>query len=81
MSEKLVQLLIVADGQLEMARNDTSLLVVTGGVAGQLENLSGEVLKNGGEIDGSASADTLGVVALTEQTVNTTDREGQACLR
>ena len=38
-SEKLVQLLIVADGELEMTRNDTSLLVVTGCVTSQLENL------------------------------------------
>ena len=33
MSEKLVQFLIVADGELEMTGDDTSLLVVSGGVA------------------------------------------------
>ena len=37
--EKLVQLLVVTDGELEMTRNDTSLLVVTGCVTSQLENL------------------------------------------
>ena len=44
MAEQLVELFIVADGQLEMARNDTSLLVVAGGIASQLENFGGEVL-------------------------------------
>ena len=39
--EQLVQLLVVADGQLEVAGVDPLLLVVAGGVAGQLENLSG----------------------------------------
>ncbi len=40
-AEELVQLLIVADSELKMTRNDTSLLIVTGGVTGQLKDLSG----------------------------------------
>ena len=32
-AEKLVQFLIVSDGELEMTGNDTGLLVVTGGVS------------------------------------------------
>jgi hypothetical protein len=39
-SEKLVQFLIVSDGELEMTWDDTGLLIVTSGVTGQLENLS-----------------------------------------
>jgi hypothetical protein len=78
--EKLVQLLVVADGELEMAGDDTGLLVVAGSITGQLEDLSREVLKNGGEIDGSTGTDTLGVVALAEQTVDTTDRESETGL-
>ena len=39
--EKLVQLLVVADSQLQMTGDDTCLLVVTGSVASQLEDLSG----------------------------------------
>ena len=39
--EQLVQLLVVADGQLEMAGVDPLLLVVAGGVACQLEDLGG----------------------------------------
>jgi hypothetical protein len=53
-TEELVQLLVVADGELEMTRDDTRLLVVAGGVASQLEDLSSQVLENGSEIDGSA---------------------------
>lgn len=52
-SEKLVQLLVVADGELEMAGNDAGLLVVASGVTSQFENFSGQVLKNGSEVDGS----------------------------
>ena len=39
-SEKLVQFLVVADGELEMTGDDTCLLVVARGVAGQFEDLS-----------------------------------------
>ena len=74
-TQKLVQLLVVSDGKLKMSGDDTGLLVVTGGVTGQLENLSSEILENGSKVDGSAGTDTLGVVALAEKTVNTTDRE------
>lgn len=74
-SEKLVQLLIVADGELEMTRDDTGLLVVTSGVTSKLEDLSRQVLKDGSEVDWSTSTDTLSVVALSQQTVDTTDRE------
>ena len=58
MTKKLVQFLIVTDGKLEMTRNDTSLLVITSSITSQLENFSGEVLKNSGEIDGSTSTNT-----------------------
>jgi len=50
-SEKLVQFLIVADGELEMTGDDTGLLVVTGGVASQLEDFGREVLKDSSEVD------------------------------
>jgi len=52
-AEKLVQLLVVADGELKVTRDDTGLLVVAGSVAGQLEDLSSQVLKDSGEVDGS----------------------------
>jgi hypothetical protein len=78
--KELVQLLIVADGELEVTGDDTRLLVVTRRVTSQLENLGREVLKDGGEVDGSAGTDTLSVVALAEKTVDTADGEGQTSL-
>jgi hypothetical protein len=79
-SEKLVQLLIVADGELEVARDDTGLLVVAGSVASQLEDFSGEILENGGEVDRGTGTDTLSIVALAEETVDTADGERQTSL-
>jgi hypothetical protein len=79
-TQELVQLLIVADGKLEVTGNDTGLLVVAGGVSSQLENLSSEVLEDGSEVNGSTGTDTLSVVALAEQTVNTANGEGQTSL-
>ena len=79
-AEKLVQLLIVADGELEVTGNDTGLLVVASGVASKLEDFGSQVLKDGSEVDGSAGTDTLSVVALAEETVDTTDRECETSL-
>lgn len=50
-SEQLVQLLIVADGKLQVTGDDTGLLVVTGSVTRQLEDFGSEVLKDSGEVD------------------------------
>lgn len=79
-TQELVQFLVVPDGKLKMAGNDTCLLVVAGSVASQFKNFGGEVLKDSGEIDGGTSADTLGVVALAKKTMDTTDRESETCL-
>ncbi len=72
-AEERVELLVVADGELEVAGHDTRLLVVAGGVTGELEDLGGEVLEDGGEVDGGTRTDTLGVVAALEETVDTTN--------
>ena len=79
-AEKLVQLLIVADGELEVTGDDTGLLVVTGGVASKLEDFGSEVLEDSSEVDGSAGTDTLSVVALAEETVDTTNGECETSL-
>lgn len=79
-AQELVQLLIVTDGELQVTGDDTGLLVVTGGVTSQLEDFSSEVLEDGSQVDGSTGTDTLGVVTLAEQTVDTTDGEGQTGL-
>ena len=73
--KQLVELLVVANGKLKVAWDDAGLLVVTSSVSSQLEDLSGQVLEHGGEVDGGTSTDTLGVVALAEETVDTTHGE------
>lgn len=40
MAEKLVQFLVIANGELEMTGDDTGLLVITCGISSQLEDLS-----------------------------------------
>jgi len=80
MTKKLVQLFVVSDGELEVTRNDTRLLVVTSGIACQLENFGSQVLQDCSEVNRGASTDTLGIVALPQQTMNTTDREGETSL-
>ena len=77
--QKFVQLLVVADGELEMPGDDPSLLVNSGCVAGQLNDLSSEVLHHGGEVDRGACTNQLGVVTLAEEPVDTTDRELKSC--
>ena len=51
--EKLVQFLVVSDGELQMTGNDTGLLVVAGSVTSQLKDFGREVFKDGSEVDRS----------------------------
>ena len=73
--EKFVQLLVITDGELKMSWDDSGLLVVTGSVASQLEDLSSEVLEDGSQVDWGTSTHSLGVVSLAEESVDATDGE------
>ena len=73
--EELVQLFVIADGQLQMTWDDPGLLVVTGSIASQFEDLSSEVLHDGSQVNGSTGSYTLGIVALPQETMDTTNRE------
>lgn len=46
----LVELLVVSDRELNVPGNDSCSFVVTSGVAGKLQNLSGQVLEHSGEV-------------------------------
>lgn len=76
--EKFVQLLVVADGQLQVTGDDSGLFVVASGVSCQLEDFGGQVFHYRSEIDGGTGTDALGVVTLPEQTVDATDWELQS---
>ena len=73
--QELVQLLVVADGQLKVTGDDPGLLVVTGGVACQFQGFRCKVLEHGRQVDGCAGTNTLSIVALAEKTVDTADGE------
>lgn len=73
--QKLVQLLVVPDGQLEVTGDDPGLLVVPGSIAGQLKDLSCEVLHDGGHVHGSSGTDALSIVSLPQETVDTSHGE------
>ena len=76
--EQLVELLVVADGELEVTGVDARLLVVAGSVASELEDLGSEVLEDGSEVHGGTSADALSVRALAEHAVDAADGELEA---
>ncbi|TNN72514.1 hypothetical protein EYF80_017290 [Liparis tanakae] len=69
-AQQLVQLLVVADGQLQVTRDDAALLVVSGGVTGQLQDLGGEILQDGGQVHGRSGPDSVCVVTLAEVAVD-----------
>ena len=56
-AEQLVELLVVADRELEVTRVDPGLFVVPGCVPGELEDLGREVLEDCREVDRGAGAD------------------------
>ena len=57
----------INDSYLKVSGDDPGLLVVSGRVAGELEDLSGEVLHDGGQVDRGSGSNSLGVVSLPEK--------------
>jgi len=79
-AEQLVELLVVANGELDVSGDDASLLVVAGGVAGKLEDLGAQVLEDGSEVHGGAGSNAGGVLALLQEAGHTADGELEASL-
>jgi len=79
-AEKSVEFLVVTDGQLNVAWNDSGLLVVLSGVASEFKDLSGEVFKNSGEIYWSTSTNSFGEATVLQETGNTTNWELETSL-
>ena len=76
--EKLVQFLIVPDGEHDVPWGDPSLLVVAGSVTGKFENFDSQILKDSGHEDWGTGTDTVAITALTEESVKSTDWELKA---
>ena len=77
--QQFVQLLVVADGKLEMTWDDSCLLVVSGCVACKFEHFSCQVLQHSCQVHGSSGTYSLGVVALAQKTVNSAHWELKSC--
>ena len=79
-AQELVELLVVADSELDVAWDDAALLVVASSVASELEDLSAEVLEDRSEVHRSASANTGGVASLLEVAAYARHRELKSSL-
>lgn len=76
-----VQLLVTADGKLQVARCDTLHLEVLARVTRQLEHLGGQVLEDRGRVHRRCGTHALvRVHPRLEESMNTTDGELQAGL-
>ena len=80
-AQQLVELLVVADGQLQVTRDDAGLLVVPGRVARQLQDLGCQVFQHRRQVHRGPGADPLSVVTLAEKAVHSAHRELEACPR
>ena len=67
LTDKLVQLLIVLNGELDVTGNDTGFFVFASAITGQLEQLGNEVLDDGRGEDGGADTETGCVTALAQE--------------
>ena len=79
-AEELGELVVVADSEGDGAWGDALLLVLGGDLSADLEELGGEVLEDGGQVDWGGGADALGVAALLEHGADSADWEDEADL-
>lgn len=75
--EQFVQLLVVADGELQVTWDNPAFLVVTGSVSCQFQDLSGQVFHDGGKVHWGSSTNALGIVAFPQVTMDTSHWELQ----
>ena len=74
--DQSVELFVTADGELQVARSDSLHLEVLASVASELENLSGEVLKDSCRVDSGSGTNTAASAdSALEEPVDSTDRE------
>ena len=79
-AQELGKLLVVSDGELNVSWNDSALLVVSGGVSGQLEHLGGEVLKDGSQVDWGTRSEAGGELPLLQVSADSSNWELKSCL-
>ena len=74
-TKELVQLFVVSDGELNVARDNSRTLVVARSVTSKFEDFSAQVLEDGSEVDWSTSANSSSVSSDTELSVDSSNRE------
>ena len=78
--KKLVKFLIVTDSQLDVAGNNTGLLVVFCCITSKFEDLSSEIFENCSEVHWGTSTNTFWEATCLEETCNTTNWELETSL-
>merc|ERR550519_576855 len=78
-SQKLVELLVIPYGQLQMSGDDARLLVVPGSIAGQLKNLGCQVFHDGCHVNWSPCTHPLGIISFPEKPMDPANRKLEAC--
>jgi len=73
--EKLVEFLVVPDGELEMTGDDPGLLVIPGSVTRQFQDFSCQVFHDSCQVHGGTRSNPFGVIPLPEKTMDPSDRE------
>ena len=75
LAEELVQLLVIADGELKVPGDDPGPSVVLGGISRELEKLSGQLLEDGGHVDRRPGSEPLRVSSGPQIPGDTADGE------
>ena len=75
LSDHLVELLVVSDGELNVTGNDPLLLGLDSGITGKLDDLAAKVLEHSSGEDTSTLTNLLGVAASLVHGVDATDGE------
>ena len=74
--DESVELFVTSDSELEMSWSDSLHLKILGSVTGELENLSGQVLKDGGAVNcGSSSDSAVGAHSALQDSVDSSNWE------
>lgn len=74
--DQRVELLVTADGEKEMSGRDSLHLKILRGVTSELQNLSSQVLKDSGRVDGgSGTNSTVGADSALQESVDSSDGE------
>ena len=74
--DQSVEFLVAADSELKVTGSNALHLKVLAGVAGQLEDLSGEVFKDSGSVDGRSGTNAaVGAHSALKESVDSSDGE------